>query len=45
MKDWFAGKELAGILGMPATESAVIRRAKKNYYTSRPRTGRGGGRE
>jgi len=38
-------KELAGLPGMPSTESAVIRRAKKESWPSQPRAGRGGGRE
>ncbi|UXF57457.1 Mu transposase C-terminal domain-containing protein [Chromohalobacter phage YPCBV-1] len=44
-KDWYTPKELAGLPGMPSTHSAVVRRAKRDGWESRPRTGRGGGRE
>lgn len=44
-RDWFTPKELAGLPGMPATHSAVVRRAKRDEWKSRRRAGRGGGRE
>jgi len=43
--NWFTAKELAGLPGMPDTHSAVVRRAKRDDWESRPRAGRGGGRE
>ncbi len=45
MKEWFTARELAGLLGMPATVSGVIRLAKRENWQSRKRQGRGGGRE
>ena len=45
MDQYFSAKELAGIAGMPETESALIRKAKKEKWPSRQRSGRGGGRE
>ncbi len=45
MKDYFCNLELAGLAGMPQTVSAVIRKAKKEHWQSRPRQGRGGGLE
>lgn len=41
----YMATELAGLPGMPATQSAVIRMAKREGWESRPREGRGGGRE
>lgn len=43
--DWITAQELAGLPGMPATHSAVLRRAKADGWESRQRAGRGGGRE
>lgn len=34
-KGWYSAQELAGLPGMPATYSAVIRAAKKNLWTNR----------
>ena len=45
MKKWYSAKELAGMAGMPKTESAVIRKAKKEKWLSMYTGGRGGGRE
>ncbi len=45
MSEWTTAQELAGLPGMPATHSAVIRRAKTEGWKSRARAGRGGGRE
>jgi hypothetical protein len=45
MRDWYSAAELAGVPGMPETRSGVIRAAKKGGWTSRKRTGRGGGRD
>jgi len=44
-KQYYPAKELAGLPGMPKTESAVIRKAKRDGWSSRDRSGRGGGRE
>lgn len=45
MKNYYTARELAGLPGMPGTESAVIRRAKKDQWQDRARQGKGGGRE
>lgn len=45
MNEWATVAELAGLPGMPATVSGVIRAAKREAWPSRPRSGRGGGRE
>lgn len=45
MKDWWAAAEIAGMRGAPATESAVIRRAKREHWFARYRQGQGGGKE
>ena len=34
-KGWFSAQELAGLSGMPATDSAVMRAAKKNFWANR----------
>tara|TARA_B100000700_G_scaffold270027_1_gene311871 strand:+ start:11931 stop:13913 length:1983 start_codon:yes stop_codon:yes gene_type:complete len=44
-QQWLTAKELAGQPGMPSSHSAVVRRAKRDDWESRPRTGKGGGRE
>lgn len=41
----YAASELAGLPGMPTTERRVRARATKKGWPSRPRAGRGGGRE
>lgn len=43
--EWQAASVLAGLPGMPNTKSGVIRRASREAWRSRPRKGRGGGRE
>jgi putative transposase len=45
IKTHYTASELAGLPGLPETKSAVIRRAKSERWPSRPRSGRGGGRE
>lgn len=45
MREWYSAKELANLPGMPATHSAVVRRAKAEGWESRKRAGRGGGLE
>ncbi|OWV30166.1 transposase domain-containing protein [Halomonas campaniensis] len=45
MSDWYSAKELAGLPGMPDTHSAVVRRAKRDGWQERKRTGKGGGKE
>jgi putative transposase len=45
MDGYFTAQELAGLPGMPKTSSAVTRRAKNAAWTSRQRSGRGGGLE
>jgi putative transposase len=44
-KTHYTAKELAGLPGLPDTESGVIRKAKSELWPSQKRTGRGGGRE
>jgi putative transposase len=44
-KTHYSSKELAGLSGLPKTESAVIRKAKAENWPSRKRAGRGGGNE
>lgn len=44
-KEWFTALEIAGMPGMPATESGVLRKAKKDSWLDRARDGKGGGRE
>lgn len=41
----FSAAELAGLPGMPSTRRAVQYRAEADHWPSRPRQGRGGGRE
>lgn len=45
MADWFVVAELAGLPGMPGTVQGVLAQAKRKGWTSRKRSGRGGGRE
>lgn len=45
MDEWFSALNLTGLDGMPKTVSAVIRKANRNQWLSRPRQGRGGGLE
>lgn len=47
MKEWHTAAELAALKlpGLPSTESAMIRRAARDAWRSRPREGRGGGLE
>lgn len=44
-QEWFTAKELAGAEGMPGTVQNVTRRAKRDGWMSRRRSGRGGGWE
>lgn len=44
-KAYYTAKELVGLPGLPTTESGVIRKAKSDSWPSRPRQGKGGGRE
>lgn len=45
--EWFTAADLAALHlpDLPATESGIIRRARRDGWTSRPRSGRGGGIE
>ena len=45
MKEWYSAKELAGLPGVPGTERAIQIGAEKQQWQSRPRAGKGGGRE
>lgn len=42
---WLSASELAGLPGLPGTPRRVTSRASSEGWTSRPRAGRGGGRE
>ncbi len=42
---YYSAKELAGLPGMPMSESATIRRAKRKGWDTGKRSGRGGGLE
>lgn len=44
-KTHYTATELAGLSGLPATQSAVIRKATREKWPSQKRAGRGGGRE
>jgi len=44
-REWFSAKELAGMPGMPKSKRATQMKAKRESWQSRPRQGRGGGRE
>ncbi|MES9873117.1 MAG: transposase domain-containing protein [Candidatus Sedimenticola sp. 6PFRAG7] len=44
-REWYSAIEIAGMAGMPGTKSGVIRRAKREEWTWRKRSARGGGRE
>ena len=43
MKEWYSAKELAGLPGMPGTIPGVLKKVEE--WQSRPRAGKGGGRE
>lgn len=45
MKQWFTAKELAGLSGLPATESGTIRLARRQNWEAQQRIGQGGGYE
>ena len=45
MSEWFPASELTRLDSMPDTVQGVLLRAKKKGWTSRPRKGRGGGKE
>lgn len=42
---WYSAVELAGLPGMPGTERNARAKAERQGWTSRPRAGRGGGKE
>jgi putative transposase len=42
---YLAAADLAGVPGMPGTVFGVIKKSKREQWPSRPRAGRGGGRE
>ena len=44
-REWFSAKELTGLPGMPKSIQGTIKCAKREAWQSRPRQGRGGGRE
>ncbi|EMQ6642026.1 Mu transposase C-terminal domain-containing protein [Pseudomonas aeruginosa] len=45
MRKWFTAQELAGLPGLPASVSGLIRLAKRESWEAQLRLGRGGGRE
>jgi hypothetical protein len=45
MKEWYSVKELVGLPYMPTTVQGLIKRSLSENWLSRPREGRGGGRE
>lgn len=45
MKNHYTAKELAGLPGIPMTESAIIRLATREAWPHQKRAGRGGGKE
>ena len=45
MRKWFTAKQLAGLPGQPLSVQGVNLRAKRESWETRPRHGRGGGRE
>ena len=45
MKAWYTAAELAGVKGMPATQQAITRRAKRQHWLAKYRQGQGGGKE
>lgn len=45
MGEWFSASDLAGLPGMPGTVQRVNAKAKRETWTSRPRSGKGGGLE
>jgi hypothetical protein len=42
---WLAASEIAGLPGMPETPRGALARAKREGWLTRPRRGRGGGRQ
>jgi len=44
-KTWFASSDLAGLPGLPSSREAVARKMARTNPRSRPRKGRGGGKE
>lgn len=44
-KEWFSAAQLAGLPGMPGSDRGVERRAQKEGWSRRRRSGRGGGFE
>ncbi|WP_197061288.1 DNA-binding protein [Marinobacter sp. MCTG268] len=45
VQEWYTAAELAGLEGLPASVSGVIRRAKAEIWPAKKREGRGGGKE
>jgi len=45
VQEWYTAAELAGLEGLPASVSGVIRRAKSESWPAKKREGRGGGKE
>ncbi len=44
-EQYYSAQELAGLAGMPSTKRSVNRLASDNNWASRPRIGKGGGKE
>ena len=45
MKDWFSVSEVMDSPGSPSTDEGVRKKAKNEQWQSRPRSGKGGGKE
>ncbi|MAK90430.1 MAG: hypothetical protein CMI13_04230 [Oleibacter sp.] len=45
MSHWFSAQELAGLHDLPSSVAGILKRAERDQWESRPRSGRGGGRE
>ncbi len=45
MREWYTATDLAGMPGLPTTRQNVTIKAQRENWPSRPRKGRGGGRE
>ena len=45
MKKWYSTNELKGLAGLPKTAQGVAKKAKKEGYIFRSRSGKGGGKE
>lgn len=44
-KEWFSAQDLAGLTGLPKTPQGMNTKAKEQNWQSRPRQGKGGGKE